>query len=897
MRLTEQLHPLRKALARHFNLAELNTLCFDLGIDYEELAGATKTEKVTALLDYCERHGRLPALLTHLQAERPQIDWVAYHIDETTIVASPFKGLQYFDTTDADLFFGREELTAELVGRLRRENFLAVIGASGSGKSSLVRAGLLPALAAGRPLPGSEQWPVHLITPGVHPLKELAASLTADTLSTAATTTLIDDLRRDARTLDLAAAKLLVQRGQAAHLFLVVDQFEELFTLCTDETERQSFIDNLMTAVSPETGGPTIVVITLRADFYDRCDPYPHLRDAVAAHQKFIGAMNRAEMRRAIEEPALRRGYTFEPGLVDLILADMQADETRPPDPGTLPLLSHALQETWRRRDGRTLTLQGYTAAGQVQGAIAQTAESEFRQLLPEEQALARRLFLRLIDLDERTEPTRRQATRLELLPSGPAAALTSDVLTDLTDARLLTVDQNEQGEELVNIVHEALVRRWPRLQTWLETDREAIILRHRLMDAAREWEQSGREASYLFHGTRLARIEETFPVAELSAQEQAFVAASQTAVAASQTAVATSRRRRNWLLVGLVGLVVLLGIAATAVWRTQQSPWQTLYDANPVFSLAAASGAAPQYYLGTRDLGVGRSRNGRDWVVSMDGLPLGSSGEFARAVSRLTSDRQNADYLLAYIAGNGVFASTDGGAAWQDASGQADGALPQTDFIDLAAWDSWLWVVAKGDAPADLYVSQDGGQRWQPAQDLACEGAVGEARKPEGVTAVYVSADGAMVYAGAAGGLYSTPRQPCWSWQRLADIPPVLLIAGNRAAPETLYLETPDPNAETNGRIYRWSVGGAAELLATVTQNEPLALAPHPDPKATTAVYALLANGEVIAVSQSGEFRPIDQVSDLSFDLLAVPNPGGEGVQLWLAHMDGLLALTDDGR
>ena len=107
MRLTEQLHPLRKALARHFNLAELNTLCFDLGIDYEELAGATKTEKVTALLDYCERHGRLPALLTHVQAERPQIDWVAYHIDETTIVASPFKGLQYFDTTDADLFFGR----------------------------------------------------------------------------------------------------------------------------------------------------------------------------------------------------------------------------------------------------------------------------------------------------------------------------------------------------------------------------------------------------------------------------------------------------------------------------------------------------------------------------------------------------------------------------------------------------------------------------------------------------------------------------------------------------------------------------------------------------------------------------------------------------------------------
>ncbi len=889
MRLTEQLHPLRKALARHFNLGELSALCFDLGIDYEELAGATKTEKVTALLDYCERHGRLPALLTYLQAERPQIDWVAYHVDETTIVESPFKGLQYFDTADADLFFGREELTAELAGRLRRENFLAVIGASGSGKSSLVRAGLIPTLAAERQLLGSEQWPVHLITPGVHPLKELAASLTADTLSTAATTALMDDLRRDARTLDLAAAKLLVQRGQGTHLFLVVDQFEELFTLCTDEAERQAFIDNLMTAVSPETGGPTIVVITLRADFYDRCDPYPRLRDMVAAHQKFIGAMSREEMRRAIEQPAQRRGYTFEPGLVDLILADMQADETRPPDPGTLPLLSHALQETWRRRDGRTLTLQGYTAAGQVQGAIAQTAESEFSQLSAEEQALARRLFLRLIDLDERTEPTRRQATRRELLPSGPQSALAGDVLTDLTDARLLTVDQNEQGEELVNIVHEALVRRWPRLQSWLETDREAIILRHRLTDAAREWEQSGQEASYLVHGARLARIEAAFPAAELSAQEQAFVAA-------SQTAVRHGRRRRNVLLAGLVGLLALLGLAATAVWRAQQSPWQTIYDANPVFSLAA-SGAAPPYYLGTRDLGIGRSDNGRNWEVSMAGLPLGSSGEFARAVSRLTVDRRNANHLLAYIAGSGVYASADGGAAWQNASGQADGALPPTDFIDLAVWDSWLWAVAESGAPADLYVSQDGGQRWQSAQALACEGAVGEAQKPEGITAVYVSSDGAMVYAGAAGGLYGTPRLPCWSWQRLANIPPVLLIAGDRAAPETLYLETPDPSAEANGRIYRWSAGGDAELLATVAQNEPLALAPNPNPQAATAVYALLSNGEVVAVSRAGEFRPIDQVSDFSFDLLAVPNPQGEGVQLWLGHMDGLLVLTDNGR
>ena len=890
MRLTEQLHPLRKALTRYFDLEELRTLCFDLSIEYEELPGETKSGKVTALLDHCERHGRLPFLLTYLQNERSQIDWAAYDVDKATLVESPFKGLQYFDITDANLFFGRESLTTELTGRLRREAFMAVIGASGSGKSSLVRGGILPALAKGQLISGSERWPIHIISPGTHPLKELAASLTADTLSTVVTTTLMDDLQRDSRTLDLIAAKLLIQHGQASHFLLVVDQFEELFTLCTDEVERQAFIANLMTATAPETGGAVIVIATLRADFYDRCDPYPRLREALETHQKFIGAMNQDEMRRAIEQPALGRGYTFEPGLVELILTDMQVGGARPPDPGTLPLLSHALKETWRRRDGRVLTLQGYMAAGQVQGAIAQTAESEFAQLRPDEQKLARRLILRLIDLDERTEPTRRQATRLELLPSGPAAALAGDVLTELADARLLTVDQNEQGEELINIVHEALVRRWPRLQEWLETDRDVIILRHRLTDAAREWEQSGQDGSYLYYGTRLKKIVSVFPLAELSPQEQAFIAA-------CQVVEKQDRRRRNWRLVGLVGLIALLSIAATAVWRSQRSPWQLLYESNPVFSLADASGTSPLYYLGTRDLGIGRSEDGFGWTVSKTGLPLGSSGEFALAVSRLTVDRQNADHLLAYVTDSGVFESKDGAATWQAVNGSADSQLPRADILDLVAWDSWFLAVTGNGAAVDLFVSQNAGLHWQPAQELACHNATGEGTTPEAITAVYLSADGETVYAGAKGGLFSTPRLPCWSWQQLASIPPVLLIAGDRSEPEILYLETTDPEAEANSRIYRWSAVENSGLLATITQNEPLALAPHPDPGAPIAVYALLANGEVVAITGEGDIRPIGQVSGFVFDLLAVANAADEGVQLWLAHLDGLWMLADNSR
>lgn len=897
MKLTEQLGPLRKAITRYFNIAELKALCFDLGIDYQELAGDTKTEKVTSLLGFCERHGRLPDILTYLQSERPKIDWTAYHVDKTTIVTPPFKGLQHFESADAHLFFGREALTAELVGRLRRDNFLAIIGASGSGKSSLVRAGLIPALAAGQslangiePPAGSNSWPVRIITPSAQPLKELAASLTDDDPALSTTLTLMDDLARDSRSLDLAVSKLLVQRGQGNRFLLVVDQFEELFTVCTNEAARRAFIDNLMTAVAPETGGPTIVVITLRADFYDRCHPYPELRAVLETGQKFIGAMTRDEMHRAIEQPAILNGYTFEPGLVELILEDMKADRDNLPDPGTLPLLSHALKETWRRRDGRLLTLQGYTAAGRVQGAIAQTAEAEFNLLLPEERVLARNLFLRLIDLSERTEPTRRQANRQELLPHGATASAVSEVLTDLTDARLLTIDQNEQGEEVVNIVHEALMWRWPRLQKWLEEDRERIILRHRLTDAARDWAQHDREASYLYYGSRLKQIEEQFVETELNAQEQAFVAA-------SRKAEHQSLRRRNWLFAGLAGLLVTFGVLVFVLFQMQRSPWQLTYAANPVFQLVAGSYDPPLYYMGTRDLGVGWTTDGVQWMVSQTGLPLGSSGEFARSVRRLAAERMKPRHLLAYIFENGVYESFDAGDTWHEVNGEMDGQLPAVDLIDLAVWDNWFLAVTERGMPNDLYVSQDGGQHWRPAQELACPDAGGEVVQPEGIMAVYFSADGATVYAGASDGLYHTQRVPCWSWQRLVETPPVFLIEGNLAADELLFLETLDPEAAANSRVYRWPAANGEALLTTLQQNEPIALAPHPNPEAAVAVYALLVNGEVQAVSRDGTVREMAQVSGLALDLLAVPDPAGGGVQLWLAHEDGLLALTDNGR
>ena len=265
--------------------------------------------------------------------------------DAPSLGLCPYKGLNYFDEADADLFVGRETLTAKLVERVislasngqpNKERFLAIVGASGSGKSSLVRAGLVPALRWNK---ASTDWNVYVLTPTAHPLESLAICLTSENLSVTTTATLMDDFVRDPRSLQIfVRRKLGLENG--SRLLLVVDQFEELFALCHSEEERAAFIQNLLTAAS-EVDGQVILVITLRADFYAHCATYPQLREALAKHQEYIGAMNEGELKRAIEEPAQRGRWEFEPGLVDVLLHDVGHE------PGALPLLSHALLETW----------------------------------------------------------------------------------------------------------------------------------------------------------------------------------------------------------------------------------------------------------------------------------------------------------------------------------------------------------------------------------------------------------------------------------------------------------------------------------------------------------------------------------------------------------------------
>lgn len=448
----------------------------------------------------------------------------------------PFKGLLPFEAVDAELFFGRHRLTAELTNWVLQlaapetagPRTLALVGDSGSGKTSLLRAGLLPALHAH---PESSSWTVHTLTPTAHPLRALAAAVGQPEL---------------ARAPHPEALARHLQAAGGPPTLLTIDHLEELFTLCRAEPERAAFIEAVLTAAH----GPAVVVLVLRADFYATCGRYPGLRAALAERQLFIGAMAPDELRQAIEGPAHQGGWELEPGLVEALLRDVHAEGALPVEPGALPLLSHALLATWQRRHGRQLTLSGYTATGGVAGAIAATAEAVFHdQLDASQRRLARRLFLALTEPGEAdgAPDTRRRASLEALIPYPDQAPAIHQVLEVLAAARLIIVHQDS-----VEIAHEALIRGWPTLQTWLKEGRAGLRQHRHLTLAAEDWDALGRDPGALYRGAHLARARELAAdpeqAAGLSALERAFLAASE-AQADAEAAAHAERQQRELTL------------------------------------------------------------------------------------------------------------------------------------------------------------------------------------------------------------------------------------------------------------------------------------------------------------------------------------------------------------
>ncbi len=579
--------------------------------------------------------GRWRAVATELAA--PDAEPAHEGAVATEVADAPYLGLETFQPQDADRFFGRQDDVAQVVTKLKSGRFLAMLGPSGCGKSSLVRAGVVPALARGA-IAGSDAWIPRIVTPTSRPLSILAAHL-GTLLAHESMQATLDKLQIDERSLDLAASLALAERGAEERLLLVVDQFEETFTLCADEAERAMLVANLCHAATVP-GGRVVVVVAMRADFYHRCAAYPRLAGLMADRQFLVSPLGLDGLRQVIEEPALRAGLVLDAGLVETILADV-VDR-----PGTLPLLEYVLLEVWRRRRRRSLTVEAYVVSGGVDHALGQRAEAIYETFTPGQQHVARRVLLRLIQPGEGTEDTRRRAERSGLLTRDEEAAELEVVLHALADARLLTTGRDESsGAPVVDVSHEALIRGWPRLRGWIDEDRDLLRAQRRLAEAATEWDDNGRAGGFLYGEARLAAWRER-PPEDLNDRERAFLGASEEREARERAA----RRRRVRLAVTVLSAaLVIISILAVALWSQLQlassrelvrsaeaqleaDPELSIMLARRAFELrptAEAGTALRQAVAESRVRTTLRGHNGtvRDVAFSPDGRWLASAG------------------------------------------------------------------------------------------------------------------------------------------------------------------------------------------------------------------------------------------------------------------------------
>nr|WP_277350333.1 helix-turn-helix domain-containing protein [Nonomuraea sp. FMUSA5-5] len=495
----------------------------------------------------------------------------------------PYRGLQPYEPEDSRWFFGRDRTVGVLVGRLAERmqgrGPLIVVAPSGAGKTSLLRAGLLPALRRGAlPTPGSRSWPTIVFTPGERPIAGLLARIGALTGLNPAH--LAGVLAEDPAAFAAQVAQAVnggAPGGDPAarrRLVLVVDQLEEIFTLCGEEAERRLFlaaVDAL--TVAGTTGHPAaLVVLGVRADFYGHCLNHPALLEALREGQLPLGPMSVAELREVITGPARVAGLTLEPGLVELLLRDLGVPPDTHgngpgPEPGALPLLSHALLVTWQRRRGSTLTVEDYRLTGGIAGAVAATAERVYDGLDPHGQEIARRLFLQMVCVGEDNTESRRpvDVRRLPEPPFPPTA--TAAVVEAFARARLLTLDAS-----LTWPAHEALLRAWPALREWILADRADLRLRRRLLEAAGTWKREGRDPSLLYRGTLLQAAQDWAAGADtaLNAPEAEFLEAAIALRDAEEAAARRRARRLRHLIVTLAVLLVLASSATVYAARTQ---------------------------------------------------------------------------------------------------------------------------------------------------------------------------------------------------------------------------------------------------------------------------------------------------------------------------------------
>ncbi len=492
----------------------------------------------------------------------------------------PYRGLLPYDRAHEAVFYGRERLTAELAGMLAETGMVIVTGASGAGKTSLLQAGLVPALARGVQVPGSSCWPVVSMTPTARPLTELSVRLAeldgrdpasirqglAEAPGNA--DLLIGEITQAAAGHERGGDEDQALPGKTGRLVLIIDQFEQVFADASEagRLERAAFVDAVCAAATSPTGprgeSPALVVLAVRGDYWDRCAGYPRLVRIMQQNQLIVGPMTDAALRRVITGPAEAGGLRIEPGLTDDILADLRAVGSEQ-NAGVLPLLSEAMVLTWEKREDGQLTRRGYEGEGQRAGlarAIEVSAEATYRQLTGSQQVIARGLFRSMTAPDPDLRPVRRTVTRAGLRAGFPAGERpgVDAVLEAFARGRLIVLDGDR-----AEIAHDIVLRSWPRLRGWLEEDQASVIIYGRLTEDAARWNANGKDSALLYRGVQLAAAGQAVRVRErdpgrfpaLSAGEAEFLRVSDRAMA-----------RRRWRRGALAGVLALAVIAALAV-------------------------------------------------------------------------------------------------------------------------------------------------------------------------------------------------------------------------------------------------------------------------------------------------------------------------------------------
>ncbi|MDQ0908827.1 WD40 repeat protein [Streptomyces canus] len=521
---------------------------------------------------------------------------------ETPAGVCPYRGLASYRQEDARWFFGRERSTEALVKLLRSAadtgtgGLVMLVGASGAGKSSLLNAGLVTALEEGA-LDGDGEAggrPILQLVPGADPLAELTRRIPGlEAVVAGAEAQEPDRPPEFASAVRETVASWAQREAATARPVVIVDQFEEAFTLCSDETARRTFVQVLhaaCTPAGPDTVAPALVLLGIRADFYERCLDHPELADALQHRHMVLGPLTGGELREAVTGPARAVGLELEPGLTELIIREVSADGPRgggtspafravgEHGAGVLPLLSHALLATWQRRKAGRLTVVGYRAAGGIQGAVAATAERAWSGLDPAARTAARLLLLRLVRLGEDTQATRRRGTRRRLAAESTDPGKTEESLEALVRARLVTLDA-----ETVEITHEALLTAWPRLREWIDEDRSDHLLRQRIEEDGRSWEGSNRDSSLLYRGSRLEQ-------ARTWAKSAGDTYLTRSAV---EFLAASVRLRRRTVLIARGAVSALVVLAMVAVGSAVVA-WQQRNDA--VFEQVVAEADRVQY-------------------------------------------------------------------------------------------------------------------------------------------------------------------------------------------------------------------------------------------------------------------------------------------------------------